>query len=161
MNEFVEMINKDADHRNQVLSSGYHGCDVVVLGQGQAKMYIPETDNEVCISISSEHWGDFKPILSDKFHEVLRLNFDDIAIGDTDLENANSITPHQANEVVRFFDKHKDSHRIIIHCFAGMSRSRSMAGALCKCFGLPFRYTVLNQHVEDQITQAYHKLFGE
>jgi predicted protein tyrosine phosphatase len=161
MNEFQELINRDAEHRNQVLASGYTGCDVVVMGQGQAKAYVPETDSEVCISISTGRWGDVEPVLSDKFKNILRISFDDIAIGDADFEEAQSIDDKQARAVIMFFYAYyQTSSRIVIHCFAGMSRSRSMAGTLCKCFGLPFEYTILNKHVESQITKAYRALLG-
>lgn len=159
MYSFEEAIKKDKEHHSQVLASGYDGCDIVVMSQAEVKEYIPETDNEVCISISNEYWGEYKPILSEKYKEILQVEFDDVAVGDAGRENIHNVSDHQAQQIVMFFDRYyQTAHKIVIHCFGGISRSRSTASALCTCFGLPFRYTALNKPVENQITKAYHSL---
>lgn len=158
--DFQEMVQVDKWHHDRIIALGdYQGCDVVVMSQAEVKIYMPTSENEVCISISNEWWGELKPKLSYRYKDILQLVFDDVAVGDAHRQNTKGMTDEQALEVIKFFEKYyKTADKIVIHCFGGISRSRSTAATLCKLYGLPFRYTVLNKHVEDQLTKAYNSL---
>lgn len=135
----------------------YDGLKVLVLGQYAAERYQPKTGEEVCISITAKHdlafgYGNAK--LSGMFRDVLCLNFDDVAVGSAEHETAESITPEQAKQVAEFANKHRNMKTLVVHCFAGMSRSRSMASAIADYFDLPYSFTVLNPHVYDSVVDA-------
>lgn len=70
---------------------------------------------------------------------VLQLAFDDAEPMGKAFELAAKITPmlpEQAEQIVRFVEKHKASvGAIVVHCEAGMSRSPAVAAALCKGMG--------------------------
>lgn len=59
---------------------------------------------------------------------VLRLQFADVNRGSPDC-----ITAEDAEKVVKFVNRHKDSvYRLIVHCEAGQSRSAGVAAAILK-----------------------------
>lgn len=133
----------------------YTGLRLVVSGQATAERYEPGP-NEVCISVDSTGHGIIPPKLQDGWADVLRLKFDDVVQDGT----LRTITRRQAEAVVQFFAKHQDKKMCLIHCFAGVSRSRSLAGALAICFELPYRYTMLNWTVRQAIFNAYQELYN-
>jgi predicted protein tyrosine phosphatase len=94
------------------------------------------------------------PAVSPKFLDVLRLNFDDISEGDVGNPDAKTITYEQAEKIAAFVKKHRDKKKIVIHCFAGRSRSRSTAAAIADYLGLPYSYTVKNDSVWRTVTVA-------
>lgn len=136
----------------------YDGIKLLVLGQFSAERYQPETGEEVCISIMAKNDASFGVAdakLSGMFRDILRLRFDDLAVGSADHETAVSITEDQARQVVQFVKSHKDKKKFVIHCFAGMSRSRSTAGAIADYLDLPYDFTVMNTHVYNTIIDAF------
>lgn len=161
MTIFNAMIRDDNAHHDSILANGYTGCDVLVMSQCEIREYKPGED-EVCISIGSQTWGVDAPRLSKKFKQVLALEFDDTAVGDAGNPGAKTISDEDALKAVKFFQNHlNESKKIVIHCYAGMSRSRSMAGTLCLCFQSPFEYTILNDSVKFQILKAYKQMRKE
>lgn len=138
----------------------YSGLKLLVLGQYSAEKYQPQTGEEVCISITARDdpsFGMGRAKLSGMFRDVLHLQFDDVAVGSADYERATSITPEEADAVVKFVKRHADKKKLVIHCFAGMSRSRSMASAIADYCNLPYDFTVLNPHVYDSVVDAFVK----
>lgn len=135
--------------------SSYTGLKLEVMGQATAERYEPG-DDEVCISIWSAGAGVSLPFLSPKFKDILRLDFDDV--GDTDDwfvdPHARNINNDQVADVVEFVLKHRNRKKMVIHCFAGMSRSRSMAAAIAYVFRLPYHFTINNRSVYSKVGQA-------
>src|SRR5574338_1273453 len=110
------IIRRDAQARQELLDAGYDGIDVLVMSVVEVSQYEPGED-EVCISITS-HWNkNYPPNLSDKFVDVLKLQFDDVDYGDFKNEDAKPLSGRKAEEVIRFVQKHLDKKRIVIHCF--------------------------------------------
>jgi len=139
----------------------YTDLKLSVFGQYSAERYQPASGREVCISITARNdpsFGVGRAKLSGMFLDVLHLQFDDVAVGSADHERATSITPDEARKVVEFVNKHRDASRLVIHCFAGMSRSRSMASAIADYLNLPYDFTVLNPHVYDSVVDAFVEL---
>lgn len=137
----------------------YPGPRVTVMNQFEAQQYTPQ-DHEVCISITSDANMAFAPrpaILSDKFEDILRLEFDDVAVQQVGDETATSISKEQSVKVVEFVQRHLDKKHLVIHCFAGISRSRSIAAAICQHFALPYKFTALNSHVYNSILWAANR----
>ncbi len=66
--------------------------------------------------------------------DVLTLSFDDIEEPD---EGLCAFTPKQAAQIIAFLNKNRFSPAILIHCFAGMSRSAAIGTFAAEFFGLP------------------------
>lgn len=138
---------------------------VIVMSRNQAENYIPE-DGEVCISIRSQNpnhpaYGDSdrENVLSNKFEDILRLQFDDIDITkDFQSDHGFEWTPftaEQALEVKNFVNKHiHTKKKLIVHCWGGVSRSRSMAAAICKRYYLYHEFDVCNHYVYNLVSDA-------
>jgi predicted protein tyrosine phosphatase len=136
----------------------YSNLRLEVFGQYQCQQYEPG-DDEVCISISSAGHGIVNPTLPAEFVDVLRLEFDDTAVGDFGMVNAKTISNEQADLLAQFVSKHFARKKLVIHCFAGMSRSRSAAGAIAEVLTLPYRYTIMNPSVYNTVRIALLKYF--
>jgi hypothetical protein len=149
---------------------GYKGLRVEVSGQhvpcmghACAEKYVPG-DDEVCISYTAIHPmmgedpnGTELARLSDKFVEILRLQFDDRPDDKENVEKfagAVLITEEQANKIGEFVWRNRNRNKILIHCFAGVSRSRSTAAAIVTEFQLPYKYTVFNSRVFNLVKRA-------
>jgi predicted protein tyrosine phosphatase len=104
---------------------------VIVLSERAAQFYEP-TLREACISIT----GPTRPVplLSDRFHAVLRIAFSDVT-EQTDLPGYLLFNEHHAETILRFARGCHDLDRVVIHCQAGLSRSPGVAMALCELFG--------------------------
>lgn len=137
----------------------YTGMKIVVMGEYSARKYIPG-DDEVCISITTRNKVGFNVgdvPLDHRFEDILRLKFDDTAVDSMGSDSPESITSQQADSVVQFVLKHRNRKKIVIHCFAGVSRSRSMAAAIVDSLDLPYSFTVLNLHVYDAVIDAFKR----
>lgn len=131
----------------------YAGPRILVLDARAAARYRPRRD-EVCISIRDR--GARELGLSSRFVDVLRLAFDDVSLYAADLgAEARSITPEQADAVIAFFERHRHRQRLVLHCTAGISRSRSAAAALAECYGLPYRFCCVNDDVARAVRSAF------
>ncbi len=147
------IVTKDTNNRLNVLTSDYEGIDIQVMSYQEVLQYVPEKD-EACISIMSEH-HDFDAVtIMKKFDDYLALSFDDIIFDSQNHKNGMSI--EDANYVLDFFEKNKNRKKLVIHCYAGMSRSRSVAESLNRIYRLPFSYTLLNEQVWNTMRTAYH-----
>lgn len=126
----------------------YTGRKVRVLSAAKARVYRPG-HGEVAISIRGP--GDPEVRLSSRFIALLPLVFDDTGIFATRSADSTStdtiMTAEQADAAVAFVREHRDANTLVIHCTAGVSRSRSLAAAICRALELPYEFTVRNQDV--------------
>lgn len=144
----------------------YTGLKLEVVSRDVAVAYVP-TGEEVCISIFSYDHEDMDgteaPVLSEKFANVLYMQFDDrpdMKYYDQRFDNAVELREDQAEQIAEFVMKYWGMDKILIHCFAGVSRSRSTASAISDFFSLPYKFTVLNKHVYNLVTNKLHELVG-
>ena len=124
---------------------------VVVMSASKAARH-RESASTAVISIRGAR--DPEIPLSTKYRAVLRLAFDDIsAFADHSTDDA-SISDEQAHSVAAFVRAHADADTLLLHCAAGVSRSRSMAAAICDVRGLPYEWTVINDDVYRRVRVA-------
>lgn len=143
----------------------YKGLQLEVMGLASAEAYVPG-DDEVCISIYAYYHPEFKGTsrpenLSKKFVDILYMEFDDrpdMKYYDPRFDTAIEITEAQAAKIAQFVIKHRDKKKIVIHCFAGASRSRSTAAAIATVLKLPYSFTVLNTRVFTYVKAALEQL---
>lgn len=139
--------------------AAYAGLKVRVMSAPKAAAYKPRS-NEVAISIRGA--SERATSLSLRFLDVLELVFDDIGefanyVRDG-LDNPNSITSAQADAVATFAYTHRDAKVLVVHCTAGVSRSRSLAAAVCDGLHLPYRFSVVNDDVYRAVSQAFARI---
>jgi predicted protein tyrosine phosphatase len=152
------LIVSATDYSREFPNDGFHGEEpytglrLEVCGQWSASQHQPGPD-EVCISISCERWGERVPRLSGMFADILRLEFNDVQV-DSD---GTTISPAQAEKVAKFVLKHRDKKKMLVHCFAGVNRSRSTASAIAEVLQLPYTYTAKNQSVYNAVKAALLK----
>lgn len=110
---------------------------VIFISQKAAERYIP-ISSEVLISIATPGYP--QPTFLDGWHDILRLSFHDV----TDDESENNyvrfseyvlFSEEDAKKVVAFAKKHENYERIVIHCWAGVSRSSALAEAIANAQG--------------------------
>jgi hypothetical protein len=82
------------------------------------------------------------------WHEVLRLEFDDI---DVDEEPYILFGEYHARQIEQFVQRCNDNglEGVLVHCNAGISRSAAVAKWISEKYGLPFPhgYMLFNKHV--------------
>lgn len=72
-----------------------------------------------------------------QYTDVCWLFFDDIDHLPYGGKSPNMFTKTQAKELIRFLDKHfeaKDFERVLVHCYAGISRSQAVALFIAKYY---------------------------
>lgn len=142
----------------------YTGMAVQVFGRFAAEHYEPESNEEVCISIRSATKNgsdDRQAKLSGRFTAVLYMVFDDTTQEDFYHEAPTGLSEEQADLIAQFVIKHRDKKKIVLHCYAGVNRSRSTAEAICRELKLPFAYTINNYDLFDQVSKAIRKRLQE
>lgn len=91
---------------------------------------------------------------------VLRLEFDDI---DTEEEPYILFSEQQGREVIEFanFAATNGTEGILVHCYAGVSRSAAVAKWIADRYQLPFpdKYMLYNKHVY-KVLREEHMLVG-
>jgi predicted protein tyrosine phosphatase len=115
-----------------------------VLGERDARVYVPGP-GEICISIGAR--GAEPVPLQPGWVAVLRVACDDTCAYAPARRHARSLTPDEAAAVLAFVAAHPTARRLVVHCRAGVSRSRSLAAALAERLALPYRWTVVNPDV--------------
>lgn len=115
------------------------------------------TDTYAVISIQDTALGGFGFELKQNVYcvDVLTLYFDDIELPQ---HGAALMTEAQADEIIRFIEKHRnDVSTLLIHCFAGISRSKAVERFAREMLGLPpLSDDLYNAYVYDLLKQRYH-----
>lgn len=124
---------------------------VTVLGANKAARYRFTREHAV---ISIRDADAPEPPLADGYRAVLRLAFDDVSAFVSATRERTSISDQQADAVAAFVRAHHDCRVLVLHCGAGVSRSRSMAAAICEILHLPYRWTVVNPDVFHRVKDA-------
>lgn len=158
------MIPQDGWRHAHSASSGeaeeraYAGVRVKVLSASKASAYRPG-GNEVAIAIRGHSEKD--TTLSPKFAEVLRPVFDDMSpyatYAESGQDNPSTISGEQADAVAAFVLRHRERSALVIHCTAGVSRSRSLAATVCSALRLPYEWTAVNDDVQRAVLGAMRR----
>jgi len=95
--------------------------------------------------------------------DILRLQFNDVdpeyleSLGN-DAEGKVLFTEQQAKKVVSWINNNKGKlYGVVVHCWAGISRSGAVAKFIADKFGLPFpkeRSEFVNRYIYDMLQQA-------
>lgn len=95
---------------------------------------VEKSDTYAVISIQDSHTDGFGITfsLNQYCKAVLTLKFDDII---RPVEGAQIFTEEMAKQIIRFIRKYKDVETLLIHCYAGQSRSRAVGAFAVKYLG--------------------------
>lgn len=95
---------------------------------------VEKSDTYAVISIQDSHTDGFGITFSENQYckAVLTLKFDDII---RPVDGAQIFTEEMAKQIIRFIRKYKDVDTLLIHCYAGQSRSRAVGAFAVKFFG--------------------------
>lgn len=91
-------------------------------------------DSYAVISIQDSHLGGF----GIEFHEnafckgVLTLYFDDVV---TEVAGAVLFTDEMAEQIISFIESHRSAETLLVHCYAGQSRSRAVGAFAVEMLG--------------------------
>lgn len=124
---------------------------------GQAE-FAEKTDPYAVISIQDSHTGGFGFCFQENQYckGVLTLQFDDIV---KEVEGAVLFTKEQAEAILDFVELHRDADTLLIHCYAGQSRSKAVGAFLIKMFGKDnsryFETGSPNQHVYQMLEKVW------
>lgn len=119
---------------------------------------VERSDSYAVISIQDSHTEGFGVTFSkNQFcKDVLTLQFDDII---RPVEGAQIFTKEMAEQIINFILDNKDVDSLLIHCYAGQSRSRAVgAFAIWLLAGDNSAYLEqynLNEYVYDILMQAF------
>lgn len=118
--------------------------------------YPEMTDTYVVISIQDTVRGGFGFELKQNQYckDVLTLYFDDI---ERPQQGAQIMTTAQADQIVRFIHTHaNDADTLLIHCFAGISRSKAVERFALEVYGMPpVSDHFCNEYVYTMLKQAW------
>lgn len=115
-------------------------------------------DTYVVISIQDTHTEGFGvTFCENKFCKgVLTLYFDDIV---REVDGAVLFTDEQAEQIIDFIKEHRSVDTLLVHCYAGQSRSRAVGAFAVKMLGGDnskyFQSGVPNQYVYDTLETAW------
>ena len=124
---------------------------------GQAE-FAEKTDTYAVISIQDSHTGGFGFCFQENQYckGVLTLQFDDIV---KEVDGAVLFTKEQAEAILDFVELHRDADTLLIHCYAGQSRSKAVGAFLIKMFGKDnsryFETGSPNQHVYQMLEKVW------
>lgn len=120
---------------------------------------VARTDTYAVISIQDTHTDGFGVTFTENQYckDVLTLKFDDII---RPVEGAQIFNEEMAEQIIRFIRKNKDDvDTLLIHCYAGQSRSRAVGAFVLWLFGGDnseyFRKYDPNQYVYDMLMKVY------
>lgn len=122
--------------------------------------FAERTDTYAVISIQDSHTEGFgiRFARSRSCRDVLTLFFDDIT---REVEGAVLFDENMAEEIIDFIMKNTDVDTLLIHCYAGQSRSRAVALAAAVITGQTdtseFETGLPNEHVLDVLDGALKK----
>ena len=95
---------------------------------------VERSDTYAVISIQDTHTGGFGfTFAKNEFcKDVLTLYFDDIT---REVEGAVLFSDKMAGQIIDFIEKNIDVDTLLVHCFAGQSRSRAVAAFAVQMLG--------------------------
>lgn len=118
---------------------------------------VEKNDSYAVISIQDSHTDGFGITFSENQYckDVLTLKFDDII---RPVEGAQLFTDDMAKQIIRFIKKNQNLDTLLIHCYAGQSRSRAV-GAFAVWFlggdnSSYFKKYNPNEYVYDKLMQT-------
>ena len=90
--------------------------------------------------------------------DVLTLYFDDV---EAPAPGSVLFSEEDAEEIIDFLLKNRDAHTLLVHCYAGQSRSRAVAAFAVKLFGGDnaryFETGVPNRHVYETLLSVWER----
>ncbi len=116
------------------------------------------SDTYAVISIQDSHTDGFGITFSENKYckAVLTLKFDDIVCP---VEGAQIFTAEMAEQIIRFIRKWKNVETLLIHCYAGQSRSRAVGAFAVSILGgdnsLYFKKYNPNEYVYELLIQTW------
>ena len=120
-----------------------------------------KSDTYAVISIQDTHTGGFGLTFEESqfCKGVLTLYFDDIV---REVDGAVLFSREMAQEIIYFILGHKAVDTLIVHCYAGQSRSRAVGAFVVKMFGGDnSRYFMTgspNQYVYDTLIDEWNRI---
>ena len=119
-----------------LVKSIYDAFDYVMQHYYPAGMedMVERSDTYAVISIQDTHTGGFGITFSENQYckDVLTLKFDDVVCP---VDGAQAFTEDMAEQIIRFIQKNRDVDTLLIHCYAGQSRSRAVGAFAVKMLG--------------------------
>ena len=117
-----------------------------VLSRDEAERARP-VRRAIVISIRAP--GMEPPELSSGWQSVLSLEIEDVDLQGNLDPGVDVHAPAAA--IAAFVLAHRRASPIVLHCHAGVSRSRSVAAAICTAFDWPYHWTVLHKPLYDAV----------
>lgn len=95
---------------------------------------VERSDTYAIISIQDTHTGGFGVTFtpSQYCQDVLTLYFDDVI---RDVDGAVLFTDEMAKQIIAFIKKNQKVETLLVHCYAGQSRSRAVGAFAVKMLG--------------------------
>ena len=112
------------------------------------------------ISIQDEgSWNFGFTLTKNRFcRDVLTLYFDDYEESGAGVK---LMDEQQAAQIIHFLMQHQETENILIHCFAGQSRSAAVGKFAAELYGLPVpEYPYFNQWVYDTLQRVYQRIMS-
>ncbi len=123
--------------------------------------FLEKSDTYVVISIQDSHTNGLGVTFSENqfCKGVLTLYFDDII---REVEGAVLFSKEMATQVIKFICKHKDIDTLLIHCYAGQSRSQAVGAFAVWMLGgdndIYFQKHTPNRQVYDTLMETFFNL---
>lgn len=120
--------------------------------------FVEQSDSYAVISIQDTHTNGFGFVFTENqfCKGVLTLYFDDIV---REVEGAILFTDGMAEQIIDFIGEHKNVDTLLIHCYAGQSRSYAVGAFAAKVFGGDnskyFKVGSPNQYVYDVLESVW------
>lgn len=114
-------------------------------------------DTYAVISIQDTHTGGFGFTFSENKYcmDVLTVYFDDI---EAPTDGLTLFTSRQADEIIDFILRNRKSDTLLIHCYAGISRTGAVADFALKLLGGKKRVShSINTHVRNTLETAWQR----
>lgn len=124
--------------------------------------WVMESDTYAVISIQDTHTKGFGVTFTESQYckGVLTLYFDDI---ERELQDAVLFDREMAREIIHFIQKHEDVDTLLVHCYAGQSRSRAVGAFALKMLGQDnsefFTEYHPNMYVYNLLEEVYQNIY--
>jgi predicted protein tyrosine phosphatase len=144
----------------------HKGLKIYHLAQSYAEKWVPNPDRDIMISISqpeNREDGLFIPRLNESWKHIYCEDFHDI-----DVEEKGFVVFNEdmANNMIDFLEKYRigisnnEYDYLVIHCWAGISRSAAVAKFADEFYGInefPEKYTLYNKLVYTTLRNIWEK----